>query len=533
MTALSPLGYEHMHKNYVVYDPETGSTSKDYSKLFNSKVILVGERNDCFHLQENFQRVLKMVAKGKSCLLVEKLAPGIKVDKKAVEIYENLPDCVDAVGADIKGYTDLSKYVNITNLLWHTAMNRGQFALAYQKDMIALANLLNKLFEDKHFHINDCDYRIDESEWDNFITILESRERRNPLDEIQKDAAKLRADSYYVTELQNGRIVKTNKGFLEGILKAVETYEKVFACWELRHIVGNRELYAKLKERKIEVIVLLPAPEVLNDLGCKAPSEIQKSCTLTMNVRERVAGDSIRCGNRTSISIPPSLITLYQQGVRPAFHYYSDSSPIFLTPDELKNRLDGGNLIMLPSHRPITFVNVDYIAAAMVSDHVSACRGINEAYLDRMFNRFTLMHGIGDLDIEFGAAKLEVNFHVHNGQICLSFTSDKQVTIQVSREKILIDPHYFFETIRGKGFTLERGRRLTFVDVHPDDVAAIKEDHDVLDETLTKYVPDGVEVYVEGPYSLDIAENVTIIAAGTVRLQVEDIVEHNRKKGKK
>lgn len=508
-----------LRDNFVVYHPETASTSQDFSNFKSKQVIFIGETHYVQSFREKQASLMNHFAQKNSCRLLESLAPGIVLNESQCNELKWTAHHIVHRGADIRGFKNPDDYLALDKYATRVGKAYADYIDAYNDRSGRVAKLLNELNEAKRITIKNSYLIVDRTAFDELRSICwdDLTEKRT---QIRTELIAL--DNFAIlTSLDRIEFVylsQSNRGLAREIIKVSQRYEQIFAVWGLSHFADQNEIYERLKRHNITFIVLFPKTELNDDVSVNDAigREGLKRHSLYIKLEDE---SSVKILDFTTEALEFLKLPL-KQALSP---YANDEKYIKLTPNDFLEAAKKEDVLQIEAEKTVYILGVNGETASLYDDALQ--RQVDyEKYLRDILNRYLFFSGVNITGINLcqeSFPTVESIFY----RLCLVFKTVVPLTFTLTTAQFSIDTKFFLDVlIKGAPpqYTLPKGKTLIFTDITADAMNACKNDID-LENLLLNYCPSRTRVMVTGKYSLVSARKAIFSADSDVTFSIQQV----------
>lgn len=491
-----------LHSNFRVYNPDTQTTTENFSAFLGKKVVLLGNNADDPVQQYNQLDFLKQYAAGNNCLLVEGLPAHHKVQKSEITDFSSLPDTLVIEGFERRRTGAKPLYIRMMNLLHANQRAYIAYHNAESARMTAFSNFLNDLVAAGSLTTNI----VNEAASTDIIDQIEQFEA-DLRENIEEKAAVNRTATdlgYFYEDNAAALFSEINlfasaRSLLDSIKRTSAKYDRIFVIAKSHLFLGNVELYEGLKSASISVATLLPiVPEFKEVPVFLAPLRTFETVNLTFINRLK--------SSVSNFKIPKKFAELF----KPYLHIPEPILTVTLGLHDFRSaegenpqlRFEAGKRILLP----IT----DYrTASEYIRTHFRANLGgckdaekINALFAP--FDHFLFASGIGAKKLEHRIAPSnKIVIYNNRWNLCFYHPTDSN-TIFLTKTITWIDTIFFFEELlkRSHVYRVPKGHELKLTDISDVDQKEVIDEPGILAEMLGIKAPLKQNVQIDGTYKV-------------------------------
>lgn len=246
-----------LRSQFLSYDPHTGSTSQNFSKL--PSVVFLEDPGTTAVVHRLCRECLSAYAPNPSCLLLGEYPHGMEFRPEEIPGWENLPDHLRILGADKRQKSRKTEQIMYMQLESQRIQETFKQIALHDQTMQAIAKVLReceteKTDQQKHIRVDLLTYEQIHAIYDSFIE--QNSSIASNLAEIDRQTDDIALDAFEEKEAE-----ERNQDLLDTICKLSNQFSRIFILWPDDLIRARTKLFQNLRERQIEYIVLTLNPQ--------------------------------------------------------------------------------------------------------------------------------------------------------------------------------------------------------------------------------------------------------------------------------
>lgn len=487
-----------LEKQYDVYDPDTRSYHKDFSRIKEVDVVFIGEFHQTHVLHRTQYKTLDRLRP--PCALLEGFFPGQNLSQDPA--WRGLSKDITFLGSDIRFKTPIE---NVEQLSLHTDYEKAK-RLAYDKftqyEKIALqqASLLNQALENKEAVIIDDQRGVVVS-----AALLEQLKPLTPqkhleLEALQEEIRLIREESK--PDLDGTELKQSNRGLVHEIQKALKQFPSIVSIWGLDHFWLGDEMFSLLRKAHISYIVLVPSQRSWE----KAMKELEWKYHIVETV-------SLTLNQDVELQVPKA----FQ-------HFFHPSLPFIQPKIEEPEVIDTKNLLEIfkgqkepiswtwPAHIPIHLKEMSADCLIEFSDNFGEGLPFRKtpATLEPLFQCLNEMLMLGNRRIIgthlAGYPQIDVSQPSRSERHYVEVRLTEPIVFEIGSQDSVGTAAYLFQEMKrlSKSFKMKPGSRVQFLDITPKKLKTVLEDATgaQFEKWLKSRAPKNMEVVLKGQLTL-------------------------------
>lgn len=465
-----------LEDNFVVYDAPTGQCHSDFSRLKTCQLVLMGEYHRSLLIRSIQNKFFELIdIPQNSCLLVEGLPPGIRLELPELQ-HIKLPESMTVLGSDnrdMKTKEDYLKYQSLDNQ--RMELSRSFYEKTKKPHERRIAHILNAELAEANAKVSQkkAALRISKEAYQKIKISLKSIMTCPEFRQIQELTKAMREA---VTDLKNAKVLSSNQGLFQEIIKAVEVFQKVYSIWGLHHYVNDDDLLFELANRGISYIIILPKNVDETELDGKLSEAKLK---LRYVSKKEQDGEKIRQVVKTvSIYFDKMSINflqpVIQQIIRKSANYLVFDKSLVETAQNNQLCFQANTVLKLNDLNTTDFNAIHDLLVTTQMTHVLTqeeemkiqerlVSGINGILL---FNNLRLTRLLFTGNIHYS-----LNYEDYKSKLC--FSSDKPFIMIFNNRYLICTTTFLFKEMNSKNrraFTVLSDQTLVFKDVTAEEI---------------------------------------------------------------
>jgi len=489
-----------LEKHYDVYDPDTRSYHKDFSRIKEVDVVFIGEFHQTHVLHRTQYKTLDRLRP--PCVLLEGSFPGQNLNQDPA--WRGLSKDITFLGSDIRCKTPIKNVEQLSAHMYYEKAKRLAYDKFTQHEKLAQqqASLLNQALKDKEAVIIDDQRTVVVSP-----ALLEQLKPLTPqkhleLEALLEETRQKKEEMNTFTELDGGELKQSNRGLVHEIQKALKQFPSIVSIWGLDHFWLGDEMFSKLRKAHISYIVLVPSQRSWE----KAMKELEWKYHIVETV-------SLTLNQDIELQVPKA----FQ-------HFFHPSLPFIQPKIEEPEVIDTENLLEIfkgqkepiswtwPAHIPFHLKEMSTDCLIEFGDNFGEGSQFRKtpATLDPLFQCLNEMLMLGNrriLGVHLaGHLQIDVSQPSRSERRYVEVGLTEPIVFEIGSQDSVGTAAYLFQEMQrlSKSFKMKPGSRVQFLDITPKKLHAILEDATgaQFKKWLKSRAPKNMEVIIKGQLTL-------------------------------
>lgn len=500
---LSEQQIDFLQKNFLIYDPDSYRCSKEFSTLNRCQVFLIGEEHN-LRIHRTLQTLfLKNFCDDISCLLVEGLPPGIKLDHKDIHWWKHLPKNLTVIGSDMRmpeiTPENYGEWSLLKSEMEDAVSKKKQYFTDHHKEIAAIfkKSLPKEVIGTNQLIIEWSDQLK--------IDVLDAK-KTTLIKGLEIDKLNKKFISCNFNKVCPLKWKESNNALFQEIQKATKQYSRVFVIWGEGHFLSSDEFFSQLEASEIRYSVLM-----LNDQRVKQATE-ESMWRENMIYKKLGTISESPDGNsclENELFIEEPLQSEYPQEIQKYFQdEESRNRASFIEAKDLLDMCTKWTQLKFPAQTPIAFEICDSADHSKAMDLINQQKN-HEIVFRNVLNNILIFQNKSWSKDKSVLSKIFWSVGYKEHKPFLITYSDNEIVLKIEEpDNFVVTPSYLFKGMLRQNINhlkILPNKGLIFTDITSQEKNSIKADQKKnFHEFISSHSPKNTQVTIEGDFKIEL-----------------------------